>query len=82
MEEPTLADFAGEAGAGEGEPTASDDDTTPARHGDRPDEEADSGVSAVYRWAPSGAACPACGTNVAGRWRADAGFVCGECKEW
>lgn len=79
MDEPTLGDFVGEEADDE---PAEGTEATDQSAGGGPVPSGDTAVASTYRWAPEGAACPACGATVEGRWRTDEGFVCGECYEW
>lgn len=39
-------------------------------------------AASTYQWSPGEVACEACGETVEGRWRAPAGLVCADCKDW
>jgi hypothetical protein len=59
-------------------------DTTPEDDGTTIDGEDESPepTASTYAWAPSGAVCEVCGTEVKSRWRDESGLVCEECKDW
>lgn len=93
MPDTSLDDFiGGEGSASEYEPEEETVDEETVESGDEPvagdGDGVDDGEGAVepavstYDFAPEGAPCAACGVSVERRWRAEAGLVCPDCKEW
>lgn len=97
MRDASLDDFiGGEGSAGESEPGEVETVDEEAAGEDEPGEEGTVGEEAVgddgeepvepaqstYDFSPEGAPCAACGASVEKRWRAEAGLVCPDCKEW
>jgi hypothetical protein len=61
--------------------SATDPDDDGDEDPDATDPDADPATPTV-RWSPDGSPCAACGETVPRLWRADAAFVCADCKEW